>query len=50
MKGWYIRSDDAVFKDGSKKREYHLVFETDSVELKERVEVFFKKLMDEKGE
>ena len=48
MKSWYSRSNDVELKNGDVKREYHLVFETDSIEIKERVEKFFQSIMDEK--
>ena len=34
MKSWYSNSDDIEMKDGSKRKEYMVVFETDSKELK----------------
>lgn len=42
MKSWYSRSE---FKNDVK--EYHIVFDTDSFELKERVEKFLQSIMDE---
>lgn len=50
MNSWYSRSNDVELKNGDVRREYHLVFETDNIEIKEKVEAFFKKLMDEKTE
>lgn len=50
MKSWYSRSKDIELKNGDVRKEYHLVFETDNQEIKEEVEAFFKKLMDEKRE
>ena len=50
MKSWYSRSNDVELKNGGVRREYHLVFETDNIEIKERVEKFFQSIMDEKGE
>lgn len=42
------RINELELKDGSTKIEYHLVFETDSKEIKKRVETFFESIMDEK--
>lgn len=39
MKSWYSNSNDIEMKDGSKWKEYRVVFETDSKELKLRLEV-----------
>lgn len=50
MKSWYSRSKDVELKKGNVRREYHLVFETDNIEIKKEVETFFMKLMDKKGE
>lgn len=50
MKSWYSRSNDIELKNGDVRREYHLVFETDKIEIKKEVEAFFMKLMDEKTE
>ena len=50
MKYWYQTSGNIKLKDGQQKKEYHLVFKTDDKELKQRVEKFFKKIMDEKEE
>ena len=50
VKSWYSRSNDIELKNGDVRREYHLVFETDNIEIKEKIEAFFKKLMDEKTE
>ena len=36
MKSWYSNSNDIEMKDGSKWKEYRVVFETDSKELKLR--------------
>lgn len=41
-------SDDIELKDGSRKKEYKVVFETDSKELKDEIEKFFQCLMDRK--
>lgn len=38
MKSWYSNSNDIEMKDGSKWKEYRVVFETDSKELKLRFE------------
>lgn len=38
MKSWYSNSDDIEMKDGSKRKEYMVVFETDSKELKLKLE------------
>ena len=38
MKSWYSNSNDIEMKDGSKWKEYRVVFETDSKELKLRLE------------
>lgn len=46
MKTWYSRSNDIELKDGSIKKEYHIVFDTDSKEIKDKVERFFQKIMD----
>lgn len=46
MKSWYSNSDDIEMKDGSKRKEYRVVFETDSKELKDEIEKFFQSLMD----
>ena len=46
-KSWYSRINEIELKDGSAKEEYHLVFETDSNEIKKKVEKFFKSIMDE---
>lgn len=46
MKSWYSNSDDIKMKDGSKRKEYKVVFETDSKELKDEIEKFFRGLMD----
>ena len=48
MKSWYSRSNDIELKNGDVRIEYHLVFETDSIEIKEIVEKFFQGIMDEK--
>ena len=48
MKSWYSRSNDVELKNGDVRREYNLVFETDSIEIKEIVEKFFQNIMDEK--
>ena len=48
MKSWYSNSDDIELKDGSRKKEYKVVFETDSKELKDEIEKFFPCLMDRK--
>ena len=45
-KSWYSNSDDIEMKDGSKRKEYRVVFETDSKELKDEIEKFFQSLMD----
>ena len=50
MKSWYSRNNIVELKDGNVRREYHLVFETDNIEIKERVEKFFQSIMDEKRE
>ena len=50
MRSWYSRSNDVELKNGDVRRGYHLVFETDDKELKQRVEKFFQNLMDEKRE
>ena len=50
MKSWYSRSKDVELVNGDVRREYHLVFETDSINIKEEVEAFFMKLMDKKWE
>ena len=50
LRSWYSRSNDVELKNGDVRREYHLVFETDNIEIKERVEKFFQSIMDEKGE
>ena len=42
MKSWYSNSDDIELKDGSRKKEYKVVFETDSKELKDEIEKFFR--------
>lgn len=49
MKSWYTTSKDYI-KNSDVRREYHLVFETDNIEIKKEVEAFFMKLMDKKGE
>lgn len=41
-KSWYSRINELELKDGSTKIEHHLVFETDSKEIKKRVEAFLK--------
>lgn len=46
MKSWYSNSDDIKMNDGSKRKEYRVVFETDSKELKDEIEKFFQSLMD----
>lgn len=46
MKSWYSNSDDIELKDGSRKKEYKVVFETDSKELKDEIEKFFQSLID----
>ena len=46
MKSWYSNSDDIKMKDRSKRKEYKVVFETDSKELKDEIEKFFQGLMD----
>ena len=46
MKSWYSNSDDIKMKDGSKRKEYKVVFETDSKELKDEIEKFFQGVMD----
>ena len=48
MKSWYSNSDDIELKDGSRQKEYKVVFETDSKELKDEIEKFFQCLMDRK--
>lgn len=47
MRNWYSTSGNIKLKDGSQRKEYHLVFETDDKKVRERVEKFFQKLMDE---
>lgn len=42
-KSWYSRINELELKDGSTKIEHHLVFETDSKEIKKKVESFFNK-------
>lgn len=46
MKSWYSNSNDIEMKDGSRRKEYRVVFETDSKELKDEIEKIFKSLMD----
>ena len=48
MKSWYrtIREDE--LKDGSIRKVYHLVFETDDKSIVEKVEQFFCDIMDGK--
>ena len=48
MKSWYrtIREDE--LKDGSIRKVYHLVFETDDKSIVEQVEQFFCDIMDDK--
>lgn len=50
MKSWYrtIREDE--LKDGSIRKVYHLVFETDDKNIVEKVEQFFCDVMDAKDE
>ena len=50
MKSWYrtIREDE--LKDGSVRKVYHLVFETDDKNIVEKVEQFFCDVMDAKTE
>ena len=47
-KSWYSRINELELKDGSTKIDHHLVFETDSKEIKKKVESFFKSIMDGK--
>ena len=47
-KSWYSRINELELKDGSTKIEHHLVFKTDSKEIKKKVESFFKSIMDGK--
>lgn len=49
-KSWYSRINELELKDGSTKIEHHLVFETDSKEIKKKVESFFKSIMDGKDD
>ena len=46
-KSWYSRINELELKDGSTKIEHHLVFETDSKEIKKKVESFFNKNQQE---
>lgn len=46
MKRWYSRSSDVKMRDNKIKKEYHLVFETDSKEIKDKIEAFYKELME----
>ena len=50
MKSWYrtIREDE--LKDGSVRKVYHLVFETDDKSIVEKIEQFFYDVMDAKTE
>ena len=47
MKSWYSRSNIVELKDGSSRKKYHLVFETDNKEIREIIEKFFQSIMDE---
>lgn len=49
MKRWYSRSSDVKMKDNETRKEYHLVFETDSKTVKDKIEKFYKELMDEQN-
>lgn len=46
MKEWYKHTDDITLKDGSKVKQYRLVFETTDSDLAEEVEKYFQMLMD----
>lgn len=47
-KSWYKRSEDIELCNGTKVKEYHLVFETTDPVLAKRIEKFFQGLMDSK--
>lgn len=47
-KSWYSRINELELKDGSTKIEHHLVFETDSKEIKKRWKAFSKASWTEK--
>lgn len=47
MKSWYSRVSDVELKDGSIRTNYVVTFETDSVELKRKVEKYLQGIMDE---
>ena len=54
MKRWYSRSSDVKMKDNEARKEYHRVgkmhiFETDSKTVKDKIEKFYKELMDEQN-
>lgn len=47
MKAWYSKVRDTELKDGSVRATYVVTFETDSVELKRKVEKYLQGIMDE---
>ena len=47
MKAWYSKVRDTELKDGSVRATYVVTFETDSVELKRKVEKYLQSVMDE---
>ena len=47
MKAWYSKVRDTELIDGSVRADYVVTFETDSVELKRKVEKYLQGIMDE---
>lgn len=48
MKEWHSHTDSIELKDGTKIKEYTYVFQTTEHELADKIEKFFKDVMDNK--
>lgn len=49
-KRWYSRPEEIMMKDGTSKKEYKYVFETDNLQMGYFIEFMFRCLMDYKSE